>query len=394
MKGELRIVEKELGERGTCFKFNVFLSSVEPKSAEPEEDRRSSAFHQHFPFMSPKPEGSHVIIFIPGEERRKVLKKYIERLNIKVTIIKQVMNLQLELEKVKRKLDLSYFISGKPENTLDDYLSKSASTNSDRGSLDGSLNIKDEGDHITPHYKKTNSKSSSSIILLVIDVNEATSYPNFQNILANLRKDIGKSLCKVVWLEDPIMGHSSDEVKDRVTAEGDYVLHKPLHGSCLSQVLSLLPERKGASHCNFSKSTRRTTVQEVQDCADSNLSNDLSCSEIIELDLASPQSSSLQPTTAKKPTVEAGSKPLNGKNVLVVEDSMLLQRLTSSVLKKLGASVEVCTNGKEAFDEVSKSLSDQKKEGDSISLPYDIIFMDCEVWVHQLLFHKYNYQLQ
>lgn len=175
MKGELRIVEKELGERGTCFKFNVFLSSVEPKSAEPEEDRRSSAFHQHFPFMSPKPEGSHVIIFIPGEERRKVLKKYIERLNIKVTIIKQVMNLQLELEKVKRKLDLSYFISGKPENTLDDYLSKSASTNSDRGSLDGSLNIKDEGDHITPHYKKTNSKSSSSIILLVIDVNEATS---------------------------------------------------------------------------------------------------------------------------------------------------------------------------------------------------------------------------
>ncbi|KAJ6384622.1 hypothetical protein OIU78_027851 [Salix suchowensis] len=379
MKGELRIVEKELGERGTCFKFNVFLSSVEPKSAEPEEDRRSSAFHQHFPFMSPKPEGSHVIIFIPGEERRKVLKKYLERLNIKVTIIKQVMNLQLELEKVKGKLDLSFLISGKPEHSLDEYLSKSTSTNSDGGSLDGSLNIKDGGDHIVPHYKKTNSKSSSSIIVLVIDINEATSYSNFENILANFRNDIDKSLCKVVWLDDPVTGHSSDGVKDRATAEGDYVLYKPLHGSCLSQVLSLLPERKGTSHCSLSKFTSRTAVQEAQHFVDSNLPNDLTCSEIIELDMASPQRSSLQLITADKPRVEAGSKPLIGKNVLVVEDSMLLQRLTSSVLKRLGASVEVCANGKEAFNEVCKSLSDQKKEGDSISPPYDFIFMDCEM---------------
>ncbi|KAJ6762589.1 TWO-COMPONENT HISTIDINE KINASE [Salix purpurea] len=379
MKGELRIVEKELGERGTCFKFNVFLSSVEPKSAEPEEDRRSSAFHQHFPFMSPKPEGSHVIIFIPGEERRKVLKKYLERLNIKVTIIKQVMNLQLELEKVKGKLDLSFLISGKPEHSLDEYLSKSTSTNSDGGSLDGSLNIKDGGDHIVPHYKKTNSKSSSSIIVLVIDINEATSYSNFENILANFRNDIDKSLCKVVWLDDPVTGHSSDEVKDRATAEGDYVLYKPLHGSCLSQVLSLLPERKGTSHCSLSKFTSRTAVQEAQHFVDSNLPNDLTCSEIIELDMASPQRSSLQLITADKPRVEASSKPLIGKNVLVVEDSMLLQRLTSSVLKRLGASVEVCANGKEAFNEVCKSLSDQKKEGDSISPPYDFIFMDCEM---------------
>ncbi|CAK7340560.1 unnamed protein product [Dovyalis caffra] len=379
MKGELRIVEKELGERGTCFKFNVFLSSVEPKSAEPDEARRSSAFHQHFPFMLPKPEGSHVIIFIPGEERRKVLKKYIESLNIKVTTMKQVRNLQLELERVKRKLDLSYFISGKPEHTLYDYLSKSASANSDRGSIDGSLNINDGGDHITPHYKKTNSRSSSSITLLVIDANEANSYSNFQNILANFRKDIERSLCKVVWLIDPIMGHSNDEASNRVTVEGDYLIHKPLHGSCLSQVLSLLPERKGASHCNFSKFIMRTTAQEVQHCEDYNLSNDLTSSEIFELDITSPQSSSSQPIVAHKGDVEVGFKPLNGKKVLVVEDSTLLLRLTSSILKKLGASVEVCTNGKEAFNDVCKALSDQKKEGDLTSLPYDFIFMDCEM---------------
>ncbi|KAJ4850639.1 hypothetical protein Tsubulata_023974 [Turnera subulata] len=362
MKGELTIVEKEPGERGTCFKFNVFLSTREPQPAGPDEDRRSSSFHQHFAFMSPKPEGSHVIMFIPGEERIRVLKKYLESLNIKVTVIKKARNFSPELEKIKRKLDMS----------------NSASANSDKGLKEGSSSLQEESEYTTPHFRKTNSKSISGFVLLLIDAAEATKCSNIHSTLVSFRKDIPKSLCKVVWLDDQIAHRSRDEAKDRLTAEGDFIIYKPLHGSRLTQVLSLLPERKSSSRNNNSKFGMRS-VQDVQLSADYNLSNDFHCLEI-QPSTGPSRQNSLQQTAVQRNDEKGSEKPsLEGKKVLIVEDTELLRRLATFHLSKLGASVEVCANGKEASDKVSKALGDLRKEGDSKCLPYDYIFMDCVV---------------
>ncbi|KAL7003151.1 hypothetical protein U1Q18_004309 [Sarracenia purpurea var. burkii] len=72
---------------------------------------------------------------------------------------------------------------------------------------------------------------------------------------------------------------------------------------------------------------------------------------------------------------------LDGKNVLIVEDVELLRRLATNNLLKLGANVDSCDNGKDAFDRVSKVLGDQMiGEGrHSGALPYDFILMDCEM---------------
>ena len=43
------------------------------------------------------------------------------------------------------------------------------------------------------------------------------------------------------------------------------------------------------------------------------------------------------------------------KKVLVVEDVELLRKLAANRLCKLGAKVDVCKNGKEAFDSVQTS---------------------------------------
>ncbi|EEF49952.1 histidine kinase 1 plant, putative [Ricinus communis] len=379
MKGELTIIEKEPGERGTCFRFNVFLSTCESESFSTEESRPSSGFHQHFQFMSPKSEGSHMILFIKGDERRRVLKRYIESLNIKVTIIKHGRYFRSELEKIKRRLDLSYFASGKTDSSSVDYLSASTSSHSDPEANSKRLSIKDGADSGLPQFKKTNSKSSSGIILFVIDSDAVSSYREFEHTLVSFRKDIIKSSCKVVWLDDQISRQAGSQEQDRRISEGDYVTYKPFHGSRLTQVLSLLPERKGNLQCNLPKSTTGLSIQELRTSVDLNLSN-VSSSSTFEIDITSSyHRSSFQQVVMNKPDEKHNDKPLNGKKVLVVEDAELLRRIVTTTLGKLGANVEACTNGEEALTQVCKALSDQKKEGDSKSIPYDYIFMDCEM---------------
>lgn len=160
MKGEITIVEKEHGERGACFKFNVLLTLCKSQPIDTSEehlrannDWPQSGFHQHLAsFWSPAPkqEGSHIILFITGEERRQVLKRYIENnLNIRVTIVRQEKMLYQELKKIKHKMDPSS--PGKLEtNVLDMW---TASSNPGKGPSDGTQGIIQEGgDNVLPYF--------------------------------------------------------------------------------------------------------------------------------------------------------------------------------------------------------------------------------------------------
>ncbi|XP_050225111.1 histidine kinase CKI1-like isoform X2 [Mercurialis annua] len=480
MKGELKIVEKEPGERGTCFRFNVFLSVSESEYASTEENQ-PSGFHQHFLFISPKPEGSHMILFITGDERRRVLKKYIESLNIKVTVIKHETSFCSELDIIKHRMDVSYLNSGKLESSSVDNLSASTSSNPDPEANIKAIIMKEGVDPNLPQYKKTNSESSSGIILFVIDSNAASSCPEFVTALASFRKDIIKSACKVLWLDDQVTCPERSQEQDQRILEGDYVIYKPFHGSRLSQVMSLLPERKGAPQCTLSKYMTGPSMPEVCTSVDFYLSNasssprfdiDLSahqpssiqtskymtgpsmpevctsvdlnlsnassssrfdinlsahqpssiqtskymtgpsmpevCTSVdlnlsnassssrFDIDLSAHQPSSIQTIAMNEPDEEIQTekplegekvlivedvefKPLKGKKVLVVEDVQLLRFLVTVRLCKLGAHVETCTDGDQAVNRVCKALSDKKTEGDSKSLPYDYIFMDCQM---------------
>ncbi|MCC6391208.1 MAG: response regulator, partial [Bryobacterales bacterium] len=55
-----------------------------------------------------------------------------------------------------------------------------------------------------------------------------------------------------------------------------------------------------------------------------------------------------------------------GRRVLLVEDNAVNQKLGAAILEKFGARVDVAANGKEAVQ-----LADR--------LPYDAIFMDCQM---------------
>ncbi|KAK9292122.1 hypothetical protein L1049_020080 [Liquidambar formosana] len=388
MGGEIGIVDKEPGERGTCFKFNIFLATSEAMPAVNEEEEDDS---QHFGLHLrtspiPKSEGSHVILLISGDERRRIAKRLIESLGIKATVLKRGKDLFHVLERLKHKLDLFHLSSsGKTDTNLIDRLSISPSHNSSSlGGNDGSLCFNDGNDQTLPHYKKSNSKNSPSFILIVVDVG-AGPVPELCFNVANFRKEVPNSLCKVIWLDNPAVRnatHSKHLEEDWPSPPPcDQILSKPFHGSRLYQVLGLLPEFGGSFQCNSAKSIMGTTSQEVLQHS----TDPISPNELNDAKAELGTSSSHQNNPLKKIVIhecdEKGNddKPLSGKKILVVEDQDLLRMVAIATLTKIGADVEFCVNGKEALDRVCKILSNQCKEGQSTVLPYDYIFMDCEM---------------
>ncbi|KAF7142400.1 hypothetical protein RHSIM_Rhsim05G0132900 [Rhododendron simsii] len=342
MGGEIKIMDKEHGEKGTCFRFNIFLAvNIQDSEDCNNSDRISTDFHHklglHRWSPTPKLEGSHVVLLITGEERRKISKKFIENLGIKVSIAKQEREICQLLQRLKCKLDYSRFNSlEKNELCMLDYLSKSASSNSNSASIDGFSGIHD------PSSRKSNSKHLPTFILIVVDAC-AGPFSKLNSVVANLKRETQNIQCKVVWLDNPFI-HAKSPEKNRPSLSCDHILSKPFHGSSIRRVLGLLPEYGGIYQCSSPISTKAT--QETQRTV---------------------HSSTMSESTLK------------GKRVLVVEDVEILCKLATTSLRKLGAIVDVCVNGKEAFDRVCNILGDQRSEGQSQALPYDYIFMDCEM---------------
>lgn len=79
----------------------------------------------------------------------------------------------------------------------------------------------------------------------------------------------------------------------------------------------------------------------------------------------------------------SGQKFLSGKKILVVDDNLVQRTLAMKQISILGASVDVCTNGKDAAELVCNGLTNPREEEEeeevTRSLPFDYILMDCEV---------------
>ncbi|GMI79384.1 CYTOKININ-INDEPENDENT 1 [Hibiscus trionum] len=364
MDGEIGIVEKEPGERGTCFRFTVMLTACQPESLAETSEDSLNGFHPHFSFVRSPTTHSHVILNITGEERKRVLKRYIENLNIKVTLIKQGQCLHQQLENLKQKLDISYSNSLRmPESSLGNFLATSASSDSSLGTNDTAFGIKGGTDSILPQYTENNSRSCSTFIVLVID-SGAGVFSELLSAVANFKADIPDYLCKVVWLRPP-----KDDALTKQIPPSDYLIYKPFHGSRVTQVLHLLPERKGTSGINFPKlinGSKELEVFQQNWLAINQHRTSSSCHPLIEK------------TEMHEITETSVEKFLNEKRILVVEDNLVSRLILVAILAKHGAEVEVCTNGKEAFDEVCKILK-EKKEHNFDAQHYDCIIMDCQM---------------
>uniref|UniRef100_A0A0D9Y818 Probable histidine kinase 2 n=1 Tax=Oryza glumipatula TaxID=40148 RepID=A0A0D9Y818_9ORYZ len=73
-------------------------------------------------------------------------------------------------------------------------------------------------------------------------------------------------------------------------------------------------------------------------------------------------------------------RPLDGMHVLLVEDTLVLQTIQRKMLNQLGATVELAGDGAKAVD-MFKDATERTSvsEEHSVPLPYDVIFMDCQM---------------
>ncbi|KAL0364842.1 UNVERIFIED_CONTAM: Histidine kinase CKI1 [Sesamum angustifolium] len=171
----------------------------------------------------------------------------------------------------------------------------------------------------------SSSKRSSGLILIVIDA-KATSVSELRPVLANFRKE-------------------------------------------LYHVLGLLPEFGGSIQLNIPED-KTIMTREVHHSSQGIRYSD----QVITVPI---QKNEVEQVVIHETNKESINEqlPLNGKNVLVVDDHKIQLKLSATVLRKLGASPHVCENGKDAYDLVCKTLKD-KNEG---VLCFDYIFMDCEM---------------
>ena len=82
MGGEISIKDKESGEAGTCFGFKMFLKASESPQVEDnlKEGRAApSLFREPACFK-----GGHCILLVPGDETRRILHTWMERVGMKV----------------------------------------------------------------------------------------------------------------------------------------------------------------------------------------------------------------------------------------------------------------------------------------------------------------------
>lgn len=78
MGGEIKIVDKDIqGERGSCFRFSVALTLRHPPTTGIHR-----CFGMHLEANRPRSDASHVILFLAGEERRRVTKRLMQRFGL------------------------------------------------------------------------------------------------------------------------------------------------------------------------------------------------------------------------------------------------------------------------------------------------------------------------
>lgn len=455
MHGEIGIVDKEIGERGSCFRFNVlftmcanavFTEKEREDNIEVISDSISGEIRQnngviienprlvtvHTPSLgleirtpssrlgnlisNPKVEGSYVVLLIHNNERRRISQKFIKNLGIKVMVVKQWKELSHTLGNVKHKWSLSqYSSSGKSNMGLQQECSSiSTSLNSSYGTKDVSQSIMDGTDNMRSLFSMTNNpQSESGFILIVID---ATSGPLSElcNIVNEFRNGLKcNACCKVVWLANPMLNGINFKSLEGFDPS-DIIKYKPFHGTRLYEVVKMLPEfdstlRNSGIVIEAGKVSKDfiSPGYKSQNKAESEIQEDYGS---ISNERAGKIISSLTRydqynITSKSPlygqsfrgeklqeeygNLQSSDKPLTGKKILVAEDSAVLRKLAMHNIARLGATAELCENGKEAWELVRNRLRNHMSTHavSSNILPYDYILMDCEVMT--LIFISY-----
>jgi hypothetical protein len=334
MGGEISILDKEPGEQGTCFKFNIFLRSGEVafQDTSRREETNQAAIDGPFMIKESHSVKLHSLLFVQGTETKRILQTWIESLGIKVWAACLAEHISPTLEKIKHSINFS--------------------TKSDSALLCKTFSRKSE---LQPGAELCS--TSPLRILVIVDLSNG----NLPKILSTLTDFIERNThlyCKIACIADSKV--TEEELSKFRALRCDLTLRRPIHGSRLHELFKLIQELEKAEELYVDRAATiwaepQIAEQSVKPC------------EIPE-------------GTSTRIEVE---KPLRGKHVLLVDDNEIMRRVGLAILShELGARVEAAEDGSEALYLVKKALETRGKHGND-SFNYDAIFMDCQVNIIQ-----------
>lgn len=324
MRGDIGIVDKDMGDKGTCFRFNVLLtvSDQSVMSGSTIEGIEEHQFHGLIQTTRPSSmlDASCVVLLIQYEERRRTLQKFImETLGIEVKVVKQWEHLSSTLE------------------------------------------------NICPDLSAAEGINAKGFVLIVIDAN-AGPFAELCSMVSTFRRGL-RSECKVVWLNKPLKRSVNLKAphKDMFDPD-DIVISKPFHGTRLFQVIKLLPEYRqtNSSRARAKRESDGTPFQNVEQfkkesSEDQSHNRHRAGDSSVQHEIQECDDSSLD-------------KNVSAKRFLIVDDTPVQRKITMRVLRQLGANAEQCENGEQAVKLVEEGLTRAFP-----NLPYDYILMDCQV---------------
>ncbi|KAJ4776107.1 histidine kinase 1 [Rhynchospora pubera] len=348
MGGEIRIKDKEPGEKGTCFKFNILLKSEEGSFQETSKHKEANQYTVRQTLVSNYSQTVKVrsLLIVEGCETMRILQTWIESLGIKVWTANQAEHISLILEKMKNNIKA---------------LSKSDSVLLHKTSTQKSNSSENEGVH-------TKQKNSESLprdglfselplkMLVIVDISNRDPM-EILSTLIKFFKENTNLYCKVVCIADSKV--TEKDLNEFIPLPCDLFLRKPIHGSRLHKLFQL--------------------IQELD------VNEELCVDRIATSQLNKPQREK-QPVKPFKITEETSTtvqdeNSFRGKHVLLVDDRDIMRIVGSQKLSQLGAEVEVAVNGLEALNLVKKKIEAGFTRGkhDHHSFAYSAIFMDCQM---------------
>lgn len=364
MDGDIGIQEKQPGERGSCFMFNIFLKSIDASNNTEEgldsckipilnrlhsfssTTRSKVQSNMHAMAISQGiVDGIQSLIVIRSAETRRILKDWMRSLGVMVSVTLQPEKMYAVL----RKMMYNYNISESDDPSF--------SSSGEDSEFSGS---KDENNRASPVgikdvSKKSSIKGSHKYLLVILDL-------SFENI-SGMHKFVAclpKSThyfhkYKVICLTDSTASHSQIPC--------DLMLYKPLHGSRFFKILELMQEFR-----------QKNGEQKPEISQEFNKTNELEKRTLLN-------SAYTQQNNFVVFRDENEREPLKGMKILLVEDTLILQKIAVKLLSRSGAIVRFVDNGFEALNVVKIVLKETShiSEGSSKHLPFDFILMDCEM---------------
>ena len=235
MGGEISIKDKEPGEAGTCFGFNVFLKISERPEAEEdiiEQGRTApSLFREPSCFK-----GGHCVLLVHSDETRRILQTWIESVGMKVWPVPRAELLAPTIEKARAAAGASPSRPGSMS---------SSQGGGGGGNFDGATDRCFSSKEMVTQVLRNGSGNHAGHLhpfglLVVVDISGGRLH-EVSREAASLARAKQQAPCRVVCLTD-LKTPSEDLRRFREAASCDLDLRKPIHGSRLCKLLEIMRE--------------------------------------------------------------------------------------------------------------------------------------------------------